>query len=308
MKTKLSVLMSVYNEPIDWLKVTVESILNQTFSDFSYIIVVDNPDNNEAIKVLEKYASKDLRIKIIINEHNMGLVKSLNRGLQYCDAEFVARMDADDIAHVDRFEKQLKYIEEKGYDLIGADYNVFHDDVVERTVKGPYTDEVCKKILRYESCVAHPLWMVRKEVYDNLGGYRDIDSCEDLDFLIRAALSGYRMGNAPYILLEYRNNPNSITHVKAKKQQAITGLLKYNMQRGRIVPMEEYTAFLESDERKEFERKEEKVLSLEAKFKDNSKPIYERFISLCLLMMTSRYRYMKFVRYSVRRWKRNENY
>lgn len=299
--------MSVYKEPIDWLRATVESILNQTFADFNYIIIVDNPDNIEAINVLNEYASKDSRIQIYVNGKNMGLVKSLNRGLQYCDSEIVARMDADDIAHLDRFEKQLKYMLEMDYDIIGADYNIFHDDVIERTARGPYTDEVCKKILRYESCVAHPLWMVRKEVYDKLQGYREIDSCEDLDFLIRAAIAGYKIGNAPHVLLEYRNNPNSITHEKTAKQQATTVLVTKRMRENKVMTMEEYNEFLKGEKIKKFYRTEERVMKYEELYLNPKSSIIQKYKALCILLTFSRYRYKKYIRFYVRRWKKNEN-
>ena len=194
------------------------------------------------------------------------------------------------------------------YDLIGADYNVFFDGNIQRTAKGPYTNEVCKKVLRYESCIAHPSWFAKKEVFDKLGGYRFMDSCEDYDFLIRAVLSGFKLGNVPCVLLEYRNNPNSVTHLNAKKQQAITNLLNVNMQKSRIVSMDEYNLYMNSDKRRRFEQNEEKVMNLVDIYKDKSRNLVSRYVSLILLLTTRRYRYMKRVRFYVRKWKRDEKY
>lgn len=299
--------MSVYKEPLEWLKTTIESILNQTISDFEYIIIVDNPENNEAIDVIKNYAESDDRIKMYINEQNMGLVKSLNRGLQYCTGEYIARMDADDIAHNDRFEKQLEYIEKTGYDMIGSDFNVFHDDVIERTGKGAYTPEVCNKILKYESCVLHPSWFVRKDVYDKLDGYRDIDSCEDLDFLIRASLGGFKIGNAPHVLIEYRNNPKSICHLKTFKQKATTSLMTKRMREGKVMDMEEYHAYLESDECKKYIKKAERVAKFENYYYDTKSSALVKYGAVCILLTLPIFRFKKFVRFYVRRCKKNEN-
>ena len=78
---RVSVVMSVYKEPVDWLRQSVDSILNQTFTDFEFIIICDNPDYKIGIAALKEYALRDNRIKLVFNESNIGLTKSLNKGL-----------------------------------------------------------------------------------------------------------------------------------------------------------------------------------------------------------------------------------
>ena len=107
---KISVLMSVYNEPVDWMRQAIESILNQTYKDFEFIIVNDNPEREENQLVLNEYRDKDSRISVLCNDQNIGLTKSLNKGLENANCEFVARMDADDIAFPDRLKLQLQYL------------------------------------------------------------------------------------------------------------------------------------------------------------------------------------------------------
>ena len=102
-----SVLMSTYNETTKELDESINSILQQTYSNFEFLIINDNPNNYELEKTLKSY--KDSRIKIIHNEENLGLVKSLNNGLKYCNGQYVARMDADDISCPSRIQDEKQY-------------------------------------------------------------------------------------------------------------------------------------------------------------------------------------------------------
>ena len=111
-ENKISVIMSVYNEKKEWLQMSINSILNQSFKNFEFIIVLDNPDNIELKAVLEQFAAKDSRIKLIYNKKNMGLVYSLNSALKVAKGEYIARMDADDISELDRLEVQYNYFEQ----------------------------------------------------------------------------------------------------------------------------------------------------------------------------------------------------
>ena len=88
---KISILMSVYNEKKEWLEKSIESILNQTFDDFEFIIY-DDCTNDENKKILNSYACKDKRIKIITNSTNRGLTYNLNKGIEIAKGEYIARM------------------------------------------------------------------------------------------------------------------------------------------------------------------------------------------------------------------------
>lgn len=93
-----------YNEKQDWLTESINSILNQTYLNLEFIIVLDNPENIELKNILNEYKLKDSRVKLLINEVNKGLVFSLNRALKECSGDYIARMDADDISHLDRIK------------------------------------------------------------------------------------------------------------------------------------------------------------------------------------------------------------
>ena len=103
----ISVIMSTYKEDEELLRESIESILNQTYKDIEFIIILDYPDNEIHQKVICEYASKDKRVHFYINQKNLGLTKSLNRGISLCTGDYIARMDADDISLSDRLEKQL---------------------------------------------------------------------------------------------------------------------------------------------------------------------------------------------------------
>lgn len=235
----ISVLMCTYKEPIEWIKKTIDSVINQTLIPTEYIIIVDNPDYKELISVLQEYTNNYKYIKYYINNKNMGLVKSLNYGLTKCSGEYIARIDADDFAETERFEMQLKYLKDNNLDFVGSGYNIFYDDKILSTREGTSGEEYLKKILRFSNCIAHPTWFLKKKVYDELQGYRDIQACEDLDFIIRAVLSGYKIGNVKECLMWYRDNPNSISHKNAYKQEATKIVLCRYYRRNNILSLED---------------------------------------------------------------------
>ena len=209
----ISVIMSTYKEDEKLLRESIESILNQTYKDFEYIIILDYPDNDVHKSVIEEYALKDDRIHFYINEKNMGLTDSLNRGLSLCHGEYIARMDADDISLPDRLERQMKYLEKNHYDLIGGITEMINENgTLLYSIKSVPTDpKKINKALRYSQCIAHPTWLGRKEVFEKNAGYRHMPLCEDYDFTLRAVLNGFVISNLNEAVLKYRMTSNSIS-------------------------------------------------------------------------------------------------
>lgn len=111
MNSEVSVVMSVYNEPMEWISQSIESILNQSFTNFEFIIINDKPEGKEQIALINEYASQDQRIKIIQNEKNLGLTKSLNIGILHAKSKYIARMDADDISMPNRLKMQYEFMD-----------------------------------------------------------------------------------------------------------------------------------------------------------------------------------------------------
>ena len=110
----ISVIMSVYNTNKSFLAEAIESILNQTYPNFEFIIIDDNSTDG-SLSIIEQYMSKDDRIVLIKNKTNIGLTKSLNKGLKLAKGQYIARMDADDVSLPDRFKQQIEYMENNSH-------------------------------------------------------------------------------------------------------------------------------------------------------------------------------------------------
>ena len=232
----VSVVMSTYNEPLKWVKQAIESILQQTYQNIEFVIVIDDPSNFPVVEYINSISS----VRVIENKENMGLVKSLNKALQMAQGQYIARMDADDISLPNRIEKQMDFLLKNKLDLCGSNIEIF-DEKKSIPSKVCLHDQYLKKVLRYEGGIPHPTWVSKREVYENLGGYRDIDACEDYDFLARAALKGYLFGNLKEITLRYRDNRNSISHLKLTKQLETARLIGMAYKCGKEMNLEVYS-------------------------------------------------------------------
>lgn len=165
----VSVIMSTYKEEEIFLRQAIESILNQTYKDFEYIIILDNPDNNLHIRIIKEYANLDKRIKFYVNEKNMGLTASLNKGLGLAKGKYICRMDADDISINKRIENQKRYLEENNYDLIGGISQMIDENgkSIYSIKKVPTNMDKIKKALRYNQIISHPTWFGKKKYLRN---------------------------------------------------------------------------------------------------------------------------------------------
>lgn len=216
----ISVIMSVYNEEEGILRQAVESILNQTYPFLEFIILLDKPDNLDALSVLEGYREKDERVRILVNQRNMGLTKSLNKGIAQASGHYIARMDADDISSLTRLSDQLNFLESRNLDLIGGQMEYITEDgrPFMKVNRLPLDNEAVLKKIRFNNVLAHPSYFGKKEVFTSLEGYRDIHTCEDYDFVLRALSKGFRLGNCDRVVLRYRVTENSISRKNGLKQ------------------------------------------------------------------------------------------
>ena len=157
---KISVIMPVHNEPENVLRTSINSILNQTYRDFEFIIINDASENNVE-EVILSYSDK--RIKYYKNEENLKVIKTLNKGLQLATGEYIARMDADDISFKTRFEKQAKLLDE--HPEIGLVNSFCYIIPDKRLISPPEYHVDIEKFLKYSAnCIVHPAVMFRKSV------------------------------------------------------------------------------------------------------------------------------------------------
>lgn len=243
----ISVIMSTYKEDERLLRESIESILNQTYRDFEYIIILDYPDNVVHKSVIEEYALKDDRIHFYVNEKNMGLTDSLNRGLSLCHGEYIARMDADDISLPDRLERQMEYLEKNHYDLIGGITEMINENgTLLYSIKSVPTDpKKINKALRYSQCIAHPTWLGRKEVFEKNSGYRHMSLCEDYDFTLRAVLNGFVISNLNEPVLKYRMTSNSISRSNLFEQYLYMSYITNEYKNKRIASVNKAYAYVQ---------------------------------------------------------------
>lgn len=218
---KISCIMANYNTPENYLRLSIESILNQTHKDLE-LIIVDDCSTDNSLEVLKEYSDQDKRILLIKNIANVGLARSLNIALKRVTSDYIARMDTDDISDPDRFEKQIAYLQKKNLELVGAETRRIDEEgnIVVPSTNKSRSSRYIQKVIKYENCIAHPSWLAKKEVYDKLLGYRDLHACEDYDFLLRANKNGFRLGICDSVLLSYRINLKGISQKNLLTQKA----------------------------------------------------------------------------------------
>jgi glycosyltransferase involved in cell wall biosynthesis len=205
----VSVLMPVYNAD-KHLEEAIDSILNQSFTDFEFLIINDgSTDRSE--EIILSYA--DSRIRYIKNESNLKLIKTLNKGIQLCTGKYIFRMDADDISHFQRIQKQVAFMESNHeIGICGSWFEAFGE--VENTiVKYKEThDEIMSKML-YQCHFCHPSIIIRRELFEGLELYFDenYSHAEDYEFYLRAAKK-WKFHNLQEVLLKYRIHGESVSN------------------------------------------------------------------------------------------------
>lgn len=199
--TKVSVVMPVYNTDETYLREAVESILNQTFTDFEFLIIDDGSTNN-AKDVIFSYPDK--RIKYVKNERNMGLIKTLNKGFGLASGEYIARMDSDDISLPVRFEKQVKFLDENpNVGVLGTWFQYFPSNRIVETFT--YSKDIKECLLVNSNNIGHPTVMIRNSVIKEINAKYDENALYVEDYALWLALiDKVDFANIPEILLKYR--------------------------------------------------------------------------------------------------------
>lgn len=215
----VSVLMPIFNGG-KYLREAVEGILDQTFTDFEFL-VLDDGSTDDSLALLRQYAARDSRVRVITRE-NRGLTFSLNELLSYARGEFVARMDADDVVLPERFARQAAFLgEHPGVVCVGGAYQMIDSaDRFLTTLTPPQTDaEIQYLHLSGHTAINHPTAMMRLAAVNRLGGYdSEYDLVEDLDLWLRLGEVG-KLANLADVLLKYRLHDKSISEKAGQKQR-----------------------------------------------------------------------------------------
>lgn len=208
---RYSVLMSLYTkENPEFLRIAIDSMLNQTVKPSEIVIVRDGPLTETLDFVVKDYNNEDPNLfKIITNEKNLGLGLALNNGLKVCSYEFVARMDTDDISKSDRCEKQLNCFEaDSSLSIVGAWADEFYDDpnIILSTRNVPVEHKDIYEFAKRRSAFNHPVVMYRKSKVLSNHGYSDLRRNQDVDLFGRMLFNGCKAYNIPESLLLFRSN------------------------------------------------------------------------------------------------------
>lgn len=200
----ISIIMTTFNEKPELLRVSIESILNQTFDDYEFIVVVESGEKNRGL--LEALSSSDRRLRIIESSEN-GFVACLNLGLRSATSELVARMDSDDISMPDRLMSQYRYLmENNGVDVLGGTIDIINP-VGEKIGRRQYPidhQSIVKKFA-FSSAIAHPTVMFRRKILKGGEGYDlNFPKSEDLELWLRMIRKGCKFGNLADVLVAYR--------------------------------------------------------------------------------------------------------
>ena len=201
----ISVIMATFNEPPEMVSQSIESVLNQSFSDFE-LLIFDDSTNRATVSAIDRFAY-DSRVKVYRSENRVGFVASLNKGLELAGGKYIARMDGDDIALPERFKLEYDFLEHNSeYAVVGGSLNIVNSD---NEIVSYRKYPKCGFKLFIHSCVrsplAHPTVMMRREIVD--AGFRydeTLERSEDLDLWLRLINAGYKIANLSDAVLNYR--------------------------------------------------------------------------------------------------------
>jgi len=216
---KVSVLMPVYNGAL-YLNESIDSILNQSFINFEFLIINDGSTDNSAF-IINSYSDK--RIRYIELKQNSGIINALNLGLEQANGDYIVRMDADDIAAPNRIEKQVFFMDEHP-EVAVAGSAVEYFGAKSGIMKVPVTHEEITWSLLFGASFFHPTVILRREILVGLGLYRyPTEYPHAEDYALWAELIGKtKFANLPDALLRYRFNSVSVSARHADIQRVMS--------------------------------------------------------------------------------------
>jgi glycosyltransferase involved in cell wall biosynthesis len=217
---RVTVLMPVYNGEA-YLREAIESILVQTYRDFEFLIINDGSTDRSA-EVIEAY--RDSRIQSVNNETNLGLIATLNKGLDLAEGEFVCRMDQDDISLPERLSRQVAFMQDRPEIVVCGSWFQKFGVGRDKVVRWQTDPEGIRCGLLFDSMVGHPTVMMRREFLRENNLYYDpaYKNAEDFALWLRISEIGH-IANLGEVLLQYRVHPAQITQSASAGQRETAG-------------------------------------------------------------------------------------
>jgi GT2 family glycosyltransferase len=225
MSPQVSVILPVYNGEA-YLRAAVASIVEQSFRDFE-LLAIDGGSTDGSLRTLGEFAAGDERIRVV-KQSGRGLVQALNEGVALARGEFLARMDADDVALPNRFEEQVAFL--RGHPdvaVVGSAMTLINGDGRPiREMSYPQQPAEIAEALKAGSALAHPSVMMRRAIVQDMGGYREIlGFAEDYDLWLRMA-ERTSLANLPARLMFYRHHDAKRGCVFAFEQELHTQIAR----------------------------------------------------------------------------------
>ncbi len=218
----ISVLMPAYNAE-EYIAEAIESILNQTFKYFEFIIV-DDCSTDSTLKIIQEYAKVDKRIIVRKNEKNLKICGTLNKGIELAGGKYIARMDADDWSYPDRLYKQFRFMEKNPDIVLSGGTIEICDEKMNVLNKRKYSiadEEIRKKIFRY-SPFGHPATIWKTEIIKKSGSYNEaFIVAQEYDLYFRVGKMG-KFGNLLDTIYRLRIHNKSSSQTFSKKQEINT--------------------------------------------------------------------------------------
>ena len=222
---RVTVIMPAYNcRP--YLPEAIEAILHQTYRDFEFLIIDDGSTDGSG-DILSSYARKDSRIVLAPNEQNVGIIHSLNKGLDLARGDYVARMDADDICKPTRLEKQVAYMDShSSVDVCGCWLQLFGNSTA-HVWYYPEDDATIRCLLLFHSSMPHATVMLRRSVFEEhlLRYQEDYMHAEDYALWVYAS-KVLRFANIPEVLYLYRRYDGNVTQVFEQEKMIATARVR----------------------------------------------------------------------------------
>ena len=229
MKTKplVSVIIPCYNGG-KYIEAAVTSILEQSYHHLEVIVINDGSTDN-SVDILLRLAQEDLRVRYIENEQNLGLIATLNKAIHLAQGEYIARMDADDIALPDRISKQVEFLQQHPQvAVLGGAIETFGENIESQILRLPEKDDEIKAHLFLASAFRHPTVMFNLNVLaiEDLIYQQQYYRAEDYGLWVHLMVKGYQFANLSDVILRYRILENSETRLLAKNLTQKNTVLK----------------------------------------------------------------------------------
>lgn len=223
----ISIVMPIYNVPVNFIRKSIDSVLKQSFQNFELIIINDGSTNLKGLNIINDY--KDSRIRLIHNQHDF--INSLNKGITESKGKYIARMDADDIMLPDRLQIQYEFMENHPeIDVCGTWIEAFGNK--KGILKTDTTHEEIVSSLLLRCSIFHPTVIIRKSTIcqkENCIYKYGYPYAEDYKLWTDLVMEGFRFANIPEVLLKYRYSKNQVTKIREKEmsQSSLKIMLEY---------------------------------------------------------------------------------